>query len=65
VATKKGMTINFFTPLFCGGFWIRDPKTSIAGKILGGWAILSELFKYIDLKCALHLKLFIKNLSLF
>ncbi len=25
VATKKGITTNFFTPLFCFCFWIRDP----------------------------------------
>jgi hypothetical protein len=24
VATKKGLTTNFFSPLFC--FWIRDPE---------------------------------------
>ncbi len=27
VGTKKGMTTNFFTPLFCGGFWIRNPRS--------------------------------------
>jgi hypothetical protein len=25
VATKKGMTAIFLTPLFCCGFWILDP----------------------------------------
>jgi hypothetical protein len=29
VATKKCMTINFFTPLFCSCFWIRDPRSGI------------------------------------
>jgi hypothetical protein len=29
VATKKGMTTNFFTPLFCCCFWIRDPRSEI------------------------------------
>ncbi len=29
VATKKGLTTNFFTPLFCCCFWIRDPKSGI------------------------------------
>ncbi len=29
VATKKGLTTNFFTPLFCCCFWIRDPKSKI------------------------------------
>ena len=28
-ATKKGMTTNFFTPLFCSCFWIRDPRSGI------------------------------------
>jgi hypothetical protein len=62
------MTTNFFSPLsFVKVFEsaIRDSKTSIVEKILGCWAVLSKLFKYIDLKCALHLKLFIKNSSLF
>ena len=29
VATKKDMTTIFFTPLLCGGFWIRDPGSGI------------------------------------
>ena len=29
VATKKGLTTNFFTPLFCCCFWIRDPKSGL------------------------------------
>ena len=26
VATKKSLTTNFFTPLLCCCFWIRDPE---------------------------------------
>jgi hypothetical protein len=29
VATKKGMTSNFFIPLFCCCFCIRDPRSGI------------------------------------
>jgi hypothetical protein len=30
VATKKGLTKNFFlTPLFCCCFWIRDPGSGM------------------------------------
>ncbi len=29
MATKKGMTTNFFTTLFYCCFWIRDPGSKI------------------------------------
>ncbi len=29
MATKKGITNFFFTPLFCCCFWIRDPGSGM------------------------------------
>ena len=36
VATKKGLTTYFFSPLFCCCFWIRDP----------GWVIIRIRIKH-------------------
>jgi hypothetical protein len=48
VATKIGLTINFFTPLFCCCFWIRDPewvKIRIRDKHPGSATLVLALLK--------------------
>ncbi len=55
VATKKGLITNFFTPLFCCCFWIRDPewvKIRIRDKHPGSATLLSTVSRYLRLPVA-------------
>ncbi len=57
MATKKGMIAKFISPLFCWGFWIRDPRSGINIPDQQHWFWMTVSAMYSMLAWTWHVKL--------